>query len=253
MNGTADRSPRAAPPTPRGRPAVQEAPPVVDLRGITKRYRVGSVPVEALRGLDLVVRRGEMVAVMGPSGSGKSTLMHIMGCLDRPTGGAYLLEGGDVGGLDEVALAEVRNRRIGFVFQSFNLLSSLPAWRNVELPLVYASTPRARRRRLAMEALEAVGIAGRAEHRPGQLSGGEQQRVALARAIVTGPSLILADEPTGNLDSRATQDVLGLFTSLNAEGRTVVLITHEDEVADHCPRVVRIADGVVVADEGGRA
>jgi ABC-type antimicrobial peptide transport system, ATPase component len=203
------------------------------------------VEVAALRGVSLQVARGEYVAIMGPSGSGKSTLMHILGCLDVPTTGSYDLAGEDVSTMSEAALATVRNRQIGFVFQQFNLLSSLPAWRNVELPLCYSGMGRAERRERAIDALERVGLGDRIEHRPGELSGGQQQRVAVARALVTDPALILADEPTGNLDSHSSADVLGLFTELHDQGRTIVLITHERDVAESAQRIVRILDGQV--------
>jgi putative ABC transport system ATP-binding protein len=221
------------------------APPVIDLAGVTKTYRLGEIEVAALRGVDLSIAAGEMVAVIGPSGSGKSTLMHIIGCLDVPSAGRYALSGHDVSGLGESELAVVRNRLIGFVFQQFNLLAYLPAWRNVELPLVYAGVEPHRRRQRALDALARVGLGDRAQHRPGELSGGQQQRVAIARALVTEPDLILADEPTGNLDSTSTAEVLGLLGELHASGRTVVLITHEDEVAARAQRVVRIRDGLV--------
>jgi putative ABC transport system ATP-binding protein len=215
---------------------------------VTKTYRLGEIEVAALRGVDLAIDAGEMVAVIGPSGSGKSTLMHIIGCLDVPTAGRYSLSGHDVGGLREHQLAAVRNRLIGFVFQQFNLLAYLPAWRNVELPLIYAGVAPEERRSRALDALAAVGLADRAEHRPGELSGGQQQRVAVARALVTEPDLILADEPTGNLDSSSTADVLGLLRDLHESGRTVVLITHEAEVAARAQRVVKIRDGLVAPD-----
>jgi len=191
------------------------------------------------------VDRGEYVAIMGPSGSGKSTLMHILGCLDVPTTGSYDLAGEDVSMMSEAALATVRNRQIGFVFQQFNLLASLPAWRNVELPLCYTGMARAERKERAIDALERVGLGDRIEHRPGELSGGQQQRVAVARALVTDPALILADEPTGNLDSHSSADVLSLFTELHDQGRTIVLITHEPAVAASAQRIVRILDGQV--------
>jgi putative ABC transport system ATP-binding protein len=191
------------------------------------------------------VDRGEYVAIMGPSGSGKSTLMHILGCLDVPTTGSYDLAGEDVSTMSEAALATVRNRQIGFVFQQFNLLASLPAWRNVELPLCYTGMARAERKERAINALERVGLGDRVEHRPGELSGGQQQRVAVARALVTDPALILADEPTGNLDSHSSADVLALFTELHDQGRTIVLITHEPAVAASAQRIVRILDGQV--------
>ncbi len=230
-------------------PAPTLTAPVIDLDDVRKVYRTGSLDVEALRGISLSIEPGEYVAIMGPSGSGKSTLMHILGCLDVPTSGVYRLGGEDVSAMDEIELAEVRNRRIGFVFQQFNLLPSLTALRNVELPLSYAAVPRDRRRVLATEALERVGLGDRVHHRPGELSGGQQQRAAVARALASDPDLLLADEPTGNLDSAATEDVLGLFDQLHRQGRTVVLITHEAEVADRAARIIRIRDGQVASDE----
>ena len=233
-----------------GGPAVIDASaPVIELVGARKTYTTGSIEFEALRGVDLRIDAGEYVAVMGPSGSGKSTLMNILGCLDILTEGIYRLAGEDVEELDEVELAAIRNRRIGFVFQQFHLLPSLPAWRNVELPLLYAGVRAAERRERAMASLERVGLADRTDNRPGELSGGQQQRVAVARALVTDPALILADEPTGNLDSSSTEEVLGLFDELQAQGRTVVLITHEAEVASHAHRVVHVRDGLVTVDE----
>jgi len=219
--------------------------PILRLQDVGKVYATGSVEVEALRGVSMQVERGEYVAIMGPSGSGKSTLMHILGCLDVPTSGSYDLAGEDVSTMSEAALATVRNRQIGFVFQQFNLLASLPAWRNVELPLCYSGMGRAERKERAMRALERVGLGDRVDHRPGELSGGQQQRVAVARALVTDPALILADEPTGNLDSHSSADVLGLFTELHDQGRTIVLITHEPDVARSAQRIVRILDGQV--------
>jgi putative ABC transport system ATP-binding protein len=219
--------------------------PVIALEDVRKTYSTGSLAVEALRGVSLTIETGDYVAIMGPSGSGKSTLMHILGCLDVVTKGRYLLAGEDVSSLSEDALAEIRNRRIGFVFQQFNLLPSLSAWRNVELPLCYAAVPRPERRARALEALDRVGLADRVEHRPSELSGGQQQRVAVARALVTDPALILADEPTGNLDSTSSADVLALFDELHAGGRTIVLITHEPDVASAAQRTVMIRDGLV--------
>ncbi len=217
----------------------------LELRQVRKTYATGHLEVEALRGITMRVEEGEYVALMGPSGSGKSTLMHILGCLDVPTAGTYELAGTDVSAMSEVELAEVRNQRIGFVFQGFNLLPSMSAARNVELPLVYAGVDRNERRARAVTALDRVGLGDRVEHRPGELSGGQQQRVAVARALVTDPALILADEPTGNLDSRSTADVLGLFAELHASGRTIMLITHEPDVAAAAQRTVRIRDGLL--------
>ncbi len=223
-------------------PAASQLP-ILDLRSITKTYRSGSLLVEAVSEATLVVAAGDYVAIMGPSGSGKSTLMHIIGCLDAPTSGQYLLAGEDVSDMDEARLAVIRNQQIGFVFQQFNLLPTLSAWRNVELPLIYAGVPRAVRRDRAHRALARVGLADRVEHRPGELSGGQQQRVSIARALVTDPSLILADEPTGNLDSVSTGEVLDLFDELHDQGRTLVLITHEADVAARAGRTVRVLDG----------
>jgi putative ABC transport system ATP-binding protein len=216
---------------------------LIELAGVCKTYDTGHVQVDALRGVHAHIEEGEYVAVTGPSGSGKSTLMHILGCLDVPTSGSYHLSGDDVSQLSEARLAEVRNRRIGFVFQQFNLLPSLNAWRNVELPLMYAGVPRHARKERALAALDKVGLGDRAEHRPGELSGGQQQRVAVARALVTDPAMILADEPTGNLDSASTGEVLGLLDELSAIGRTIVLITHEPDVAARAGRVLHVRDG----------
>jgi putative ABC transport system ATP-binding protein len=218
---------------------------VIELERVTQVYRTGSIAVAALRGVSLTISAGEYVAIIGPSGSGKSTLMHILGCLDIPSSGEYRLAGENVSGMSEAALAEVRNRRIGFVFQQFNLLASMTAWQNVELPLVYASVPRGERKERAMDALARVGLASRVQHRPGELSGGQQQRVAVARALVTEPDLILADEPTGNLDSVSAADVLRLMDQLHESGRTLVLITHDTEVASASGRVLGIRDGLL--------
>jgi putative ABC transport system ATP-binding protein len=221
---------------------------IIELERIRKTYRSGSIEFEALCGIDSTIHEGEYVAVVGPSGSGKSTLMNILGCLDNPTEGRYLLADEDVSMMTEVQLAEVRNRRIGFVFQQFNLLASLSAWRNVELPLIYAGVHRTERRERAIAALERVGLGDRIDNRPGELSGGQQQRVAVARALVTEPAMILADEPTGNLDSKSTADVLDLLDELHDAGRTIVLITHEHEVARRAERNLVIHDGQIVSD-----
>ena len=222
-------------------PAAESA--LLELRGVTKTYLMGEITVQAVRGVDLDVQEGDYLAIIGPSGSGKSTLMHIIGCLDIPTTGTYTLAGVDVAGMGELQLAQVRNRRIGFVFQAFNLLPGMSALRNVELPLMYAGVSRADRRARAVRALERVGLGDRIDHKPNELSGGQQQRVSVARALVTEPDLILADEPTGNLDSASTKEILGLFRELHDSGRTIVLITHEHDVADQASRVVAMRDG----------
>jgi putative ABC transport system ATP-binding protein len=218
------------------------------LERVSKTYGSGDLAVQALRGIDLRVERGDFVAVMGASGSGKSTLMNLVGCLDIPTDGRYLLEGIDVSRLDEVELAFVRNRKIGFVFQSYNLVPRTTALRNVELPLIYARLPKAERRARAAGALEAVGVGDRMHHVPSQLSGGQQQRVAIARAIVTEPAIVLADEPTGNLDSGSGREVMQIFTRLNENGRTIVMITHEPDIAAYARRVVQLVDGSIASD-----
>ncbi|GAB3960460.1 ABC transporter ATP-binding protein [Actinoallomurus acanthiterrae] len=222
--------------------------PVLDVRALTKVYGHGDTAVHALRGVSLRVERGDYVAIMGASGSGKSTLMNILGCLDVPTGGRYLLDGTDVGALDERRLSILRNRRIGFIFQSFNLIPRMSALANVELPLAYGGVRPADRRQRALAALDQVGLADRVGHEPNELSGGQQQRVAVARALVTAPALLLADEPTGNLDTRSTADVLGILDQLSLSGRTIVLITHEDEVAARAKRVIRLVDGEIIED-----
>jgi putative ABC transport system ATP-binding protein len=229
-------------------PSSMLAAPVIDVREVHKTYQLGDIAVHALRGVSLSVERGEYVAIMGHSGSGKSTLMNILGCLDAPTSGAYRLDGFDVREVDEDTLSDVRNRFIGFVFQSYNLIPRTRALANVELPLSYAGIPRAVRRARALAALDAVGLSGRINHLPSELSGGQQQRVAIARALVTNPALILADEPTGNLDTASSEEVLGIFERLSDEGRTIVLITHEDDVAAHAERVIRVRDGEIIAD-----
>jgi len=222
--------------------------PVIELRDITTVYGSGDVAVAALRGVSLEIREREYVAIMGPSGSGKTTLLGIIGCLDRPTDGTYHLVGEEMSRLDETRRARVRGERIGFVFQAYNLLPRARAYKNVELPLIYAGVPASERRARVLEALEQVGLADRVNHRPNQLSGGEQQRVGIARALVMRPSVLLADEPTGNLDSASAEEVLTLLERLNDRGTTVVLVTHSEEVAERASRIVRIADGLVVAD-----
>jgi putative ABC transport system ATP-binding protein len=221
---------------------------VIELEGITRVFEVGGHEVHALRGVDVVIGGGEHVAIMGPSGSGKSTLLNVLGCLDRPTAGRYVLNGREVGELAEAELSKVRRHEIGFVFQTFHLVSRLTAVANVELPMVFAGTPADERRRRVHAALEAVGLLARADHRPSQLSGGERQRVAIARAVVMGPSILLADEPTGNLDSKSGGEVIALLERLNHEGLTLVVVTHDAAIGARARRLVRLADGEVVED-----
>ncbi|HOX26751.1 MAG TPA: ABC transporter ATP-binding protein [Candidatus Krumholzibacteria bacterium] len=222
---------------------------LIKLRGIAKTYRLGIQEVPAVRGVDLDVDRGEYLAIMGSSGSGKSTLMNLLGCLDTPTAGSYELAGRDVSGLGEDELAAVRNHEVGFVFQTFNLLPRSTALQNVELPLIYAGLPAGERRARAARALEQVGLADRSHHKPNELSGGQRQRVAIARALVTEPSLILADEPTGNLDSQTSREIMALLGELDRGGRTLILVTHESDIAAYTRRIIRLHDGRIVADE----
>jgi putative ABC transport system ATP-binding protein len=254
MRPQAPGAPRRA----RDRPLVQRPsrttagarrPPAIDIEKVSKTYELGQIKVRALREVSMQITRGDFVAIMGSSGSGKSTLMNILGCLDLPTEGRYMIDGTDVRDMDEDDLSDLRNRKIGFVFQSFNLVARTSALANVELPLSYAGVERRARRERARQALASVGMAKRIGHQPSELSGGQQQRVAVARALVTNPTMILADEPTGNLDSRSTEDVLRIFAELNAERRTVVLITHEPDVAEQAKRVIHLSDGRVTQDE----
>jgi len=227
----------------------QDRQPLIDLQHISRVYQVGVEQVFALRDINLRIYKNEYVAIMGPSGSGKSTLMNIIGCLDTPTGGAYYLKGINVGELDDDELAEIRNKEIGFVFQMFNLLPRASALKNVELPLIYAGVPKHIRLERAMNALNAVGMGDRINHKPNELSGGQKQKVAIARALVTNPSIILADEPTGNLDSKSGEDIMRIFHKLWLEGNTIVLVTHERDIALHAQRIVRLRDGLIESDE----
>jgi putative ABC transport system ATP-binding protein len=220
---------------------------MITVTDIIKTYKTGSMDLTVLKGISLHIGEGEMVAIMGPSGSGKSTLMNIIGCLDKPTSGSYVLDGEEVARLDETTLAKIRNRKIGFVFQQFNLLARTTALRNVELPLVYAGG--GGRESRAKQSLIRVGLGDRMDHRPNQLSGGQQQRVAIARALVNSPPVLLADEPTGALDSRTGEEIMALFQDLHREGKTVVVVTHDEEIAEHCERIVRFRDGEIISDE----
>lgn len=222
---------------------------IIRMEGIGKIYDTGTIQIEALKEVDLCIDRGEFVAVMGPSGSGKSTLMNIIGCLDRATSGYYELDGVNISELDDMELAGIRNRKIGFVFQSFNLLPRMNALQNVELPMVYAGAGKKERREKAVEALDRVGLLDRMHHKPNELSGGERQRVAIARALVNGPAIILADEPTGNLDTASGEDIMAVFQDLNKEGVTIVIVTHEPDIALHTRRIVRFRDGRLTGDE----
>lgn len=222
---------------------------IIRMEGIGKIYDTGKVQVEALKNVNLCIDKGEFVAVMGPSGSGKSTLMNIIGCLDRATSGHYELDGVNISDLDDTELARIRNKKIGFVFQSFNLLPKMNALQNVELPMIYAGAGKKERREKAVEALNKVGLLDRIDHKPNELSGGQKQRVAIARALVNDPTIILADEPTGNLDTASGEDIMAVFQELNREGVTIVLVTHEPDIAEHTRRIVRFRDGMLISDE----
>ncbi len=231
-----------------GRAEAVGALPLIRLQGVTKTYDAGELAVQALSGIDLRIEKGQMVAIIGPSGSGKSTLMHILGCLDAPSAGTYQLDGQDVSTLSGFELAAIRNRKVGFVFQTFNLLPKATLLRNVELPLLYGGVSGAERRERAMDALRLVGLGDRVKHKPSELSGGQRQRAAIARAVVNRPSLVLADEPTGNLDSKTGLEILDLFDEMHAHGETVVIVTHDPRIAERCQRVVSIVDGRIEDD-----
>jgi putative ABC transport system ATP-binding protein len=222
---------------------------LIDIRDLIKTYQIGTIEVNALRGVDLQIQKNEYVAVMGPSGSGKSTLMNILGCLDTPTSGEYELGGEVVSKMNDDQLADIRNRQIGFVFQTFNLLPRANALHNVELPLIYAGIPAAKRRAMAMEALQRVGLGDRFHHKPNELSGGQRQRVAIARALINNPSIIFADEPTGNLDTTTGDEIMTIFSELHEQGNTIILVTHEEYIAEHAKRIIRLRDGKVERDE----
>lgn len=227
---------------------MNESPLVIQVSDVTKTYKMGDVEVHALRGVSFSIEEGEFVAIMGPSGSGKSTLMNVLGCLDRATSGSYSLDGVDVSQLNDNELAQIRLKKLGFVFQGFNLLARTDAIKNVALPLFYAGVPARERHIAALERLAEVGLADRGMHKPNELSGGQQQRVAIARALVNNPAVLLADEPTGNLDSKTSAEILALFRHLNARGRTIIMVTHDEGVASHAKRVLRMLDGLVVSD-----
>lgn len=222
---------------------------LIDIKKLEKIYRLGTVEVPALRGVDLGIQQNEYVAIMGPSGSGKSTLMNIIGCLDTPTDGSYGFGGEDVSKMDDDKLAEIRNRKIGFVFQTFNLLPRATALHNVELPLIYSGVSSAKRKELAKEALERVGLGDRVNHKPNELSGGQRQRVAIARALINNPSIILADEPTGNLDTKTGEEIMQIMSELHDQGHTIILVTHEEYIAEHSNRIIRLRDGLIESDQ----
>ena len=222
---------------------------IIGMNNVGKIYRTGKIEVEALRNVDLNIEKGEFVSIMGPSGSGKSTLMNIVGCLDRATSGSYVLDDVNISSLDDMELAKIRNLKIGFVFQSFNLLPRINAVQNVELPMIYAGIGRKERRQKAIDALERVSLVDRMNHKPNEMSGGQKQRVAIARALVNNPAIILADEPTGNLDSASGEDIMAVFQELNREGVTIILVTHEPDIARHTKRVVKFRDGLLISDE----
>jgi putative ABC transport system ATP-binding protein len=225
------------------------AQPLIKIEGITRNFQMGSETLQVLKGIDLTINRGEYVALMGPSGSGKSTLMNILGCLDTPSGGTYILNGKDVSQMDDDELADIRNKEIGFVFQTFNLMPRTTALDNVALPMVYAGHSKTERHARAKEVLTQVGLADRMDHKPNELSGGQRQRVAVGRALVNKPSIILADEPTGNLDSKTSLEIMGLFNEIHANGNTVILVTHEEDIAAYAHRIIRLRDGIVEKDE----
>ena len=230
-------------------PVREESKLLIDVRDLCKVYRMGDVEVHALRGVSFTVNEGELIAIMGPSGSGKSTLMDILGCLSKPTSGEYYLEGDEVGKLSDNRLAEIRNQKVGFVFQTFNLLPRTTALHNVELPLIYGGIRRRERRDRSQQVLESVGLGDRIHHKSNELSGGQIQRIAIARALVNDPSMIFADEPTGNLDTATSQDIMSIFQRLNAEGNTIIMVTHEPEIAAYAQRVIRLRDGLIEQDE----